>query len=290
MSYDLSIIIVSWNVRDLLRECLQSVYATAQDCSFEVIVVDNASSDGSVDMVVGEFSEVTIIQNKFNKGFGAANNQGVQKATGEYVLFLNDDTKVYDHTFDRCLSYMRGHTDSGALGCHIINSDGSTQPSVRAEPTLYSQVIVLSKVYNIFPQLLKTYRQRNFDYSKTQSVHEVMGAFFMMPKELFVQLGGFDEHFFVWFEETDLAKRIRNAQKKVVYFADAQILHHRGASFLQHPTITKQRMFNASMLHYFKKHHSAASYISVLFFSWISLAITGVVALLRKIFLVPTSK
>ncbi len=287
---ELSVIIVSWNVRELLARCLTSLAETKQDIQFEIIVVDNASADQSAAMVRERFSHVTVIENQDNLGFGKANNIGVQQASGKFVLFLNDDTEVFDHTLDACVAYMQTHETVGVLGCSIKNPDGSQQPSVRSAPTLYSQLVVLSKVYNFFPQLLRQYRMLGFDYTTTQPVDEVMGAFFMMPRQLFDELGGFDEHFFVWFEETDLATRVRAAGKSVVYFADAHIIHARGASFAQHKTVAKQRMFNTSMVYYFKKHASYGAFVIIWLLSWIGLLLAAVLALVRRIIHVPASR
>jgi GT2 family glycosyltransferase len=253
----MSVIIVSWNVKDLLRQTLNSLFNTTQELAIEVIVVDNASKDGSADMVQTDFSQVTLIRNKENKGFAAACHQGARVAKGEYFLFLNDDTHVFDHTLTNTHAYIKTHPEVGVLGCKILNIDQSVQPSVRSFPNLYSQTIILLKLHHFFPILLKKYLQHSFDYSLTQKVEQVMGAFFLVPRTHWDILKGFDEQYHIWFEEVDFCKRTLAHGKEVIYFSDACIIHIGGASFHQLKALAEQRIFNRSLWHYARTHWNA---------------------------------
>lgn len=263
---DLSIIIASWNVKQYLEQCLQSIFTYTKGITFEVIVVDNASQDGSAEMVASQFPQVQLIRNTTNRGFGAANNQGLAQAQGQYILFLNDDTKIKDNIFKILVDKYNATTESiGMIGCRLVNADGSQQYSVRAFPTVFDQTVVLLKLHHLFPKLLDHYWQKNFDYSQEQTVDQVMGAFMLIPKQLLDQVGAFDEAFFNWFEEVDLQQRLKAVGYQVLYTPIVSCTHVKGPSFVQLTKPAAQRMFNRSMRTYFRKHHSVVAY------AWISL-------------------
>ncbi len=274
-----SVIIVAWNVKDLLRQCLSSLlWQTQQDIDFEVIVIDNASSDGTVEMIEKDFSQVKLIANQQNKGFAAACRQGAEIARGDFLLFLNDDTQVFDHTLDKTVNYLKQHPQTAVLGCRILNSDGSLQPSVRKLPTLFDQLVVLSKLHNFFPRLLAGYLQLDFNYQKTQAVEQVMGAYFLTPRIVWQRLEGFDPNFYLWFEEVDYCARARQAGFKVVYLAEAEIIHQGGASFGQLKALPEQIIFNRSLLYYAKKHWPRWHYFLLWLFIPFNLFLTAMVA------------
>lgn len=262
---DLSIIIVSWNVKDLLRTCLQSIYTHTQDIRFEVFVVDNASHDGSAQMVTTEFPQVHLLANTTNQGFGKANNQGLLQATGKYILFLNDDTEISSNIFKQLITHYNelalAGRNIGMMGCRLNNPDHTLQPSVRAYPTVMDQTAILLKLHHVFPNVVSHYIQTDFDYTKEQVVDQVMGAFMLTTRDILNQTGAFDENFFVWFEEVDLQKRIRNAGYDILYTPIAACVHVKGASFTQLRKPKAQIMFNRSMRYYFKKHHSWLAYV-----------------------------
>ncbi len=255
---DASIISVSWNVKDHLRSWLQSIEKHTTGLEYEVIVVDNDSKDGSSEMVDAEFPYVSLIASTVNLGFGKANNRGVEMATGEVVLIMNDDMVLHDNAVKALVDRVQSDRSIGVLGCHLINSDGSHQDSVRRFPQLLDQLIILLKLHHVFPRAnpMKRYLARDFDYSKEQDVDQVMGAVMVMRQEVYQQVGGFDEDFFVWFEEVDLCRRVQEQLGlRVVYTPDVEIEHAKGASFSQVMSATNQRRFNKSMRTYFRKHH-----------------------------------
>ncbi|MFA5995436.1 MAG: glycosyltransferase family 2 protein [Patescibacteria group bacterium] len=258
----LSILIVSWNVREHLKRCLQAIYQHTSGIDFEVIVVDNASNDGSADMVAKEFSQVQLVRNLKNRGFAAANNQVIKLAKGEYILFLNDDTEITSNIFKTLLDkYQALDSAIGMLGCRLLNPDGAQQASVRKLPTIFDQTVILLKLQHLFPKLLTKYWQSNFNYQQEQIVEQVMGAFMFMPKVVLDKIGYFDERFFNWFEEVDLQKRLQEQHYKILYTPIVSCIHVKGPSFKQLSKPAAQKMFNASMLSYFKKHHSVLAVI-----------------------------
>lgn len=177
---------------------------------------------------------------------------------------------------------MRSHAEVGIAGCRILNSDHSAQPSVRKFPDLWSQIIILLKLHRLFPKLISHYLISDFDYSKTQEVEQVMGAFFMIRKEIFKKIGLLDENFYIWFEEVDFCKRVKDHGEKNYYLSDAEIIHHQGQSFKQILSLQKQKAFNRSLKLYFKKHRPTAEYSIISIFSIFSLPLAYLVQILKK--------
>lgn len=252
-SNKLSIIIVSWNVADYLDQCLASIYKYCY-FDFEVIVIDNNSADNSVELLQTKYPNVNLIRNEINQGFAKANNQGVDISTGDVLLFLNPDTELIDNSLEQSLDYLRNKIKTGLLGINVLNSDSTNQISVRKLPSLYSQVITLLKLNNIFPSLNKKYLLPDFDYTKTQDVESIIGAFMLIRKDIYEKVGRLDEKYFIWFEEVDLCYRVLQQNLAITYFAKTKIIHHGKQSFKQILTMSRQALFNRSMLIFFKKN------------------------------------
>ena len=278
----LSIIIVSWNVKDKLKTCLTSLYKNISGFDFEVIVIDNASDDGTCEMIREEFLDTKLIENKTNLGFGKANNIGYMKTTGEFILFLNDDTEIKSNFFPDLLNKFEQNKKLGMIGCEIKNPDGTNQPSVRKFPRLKDQAITLTKLHNIFPNSIKKYKQSDFNYSKQQSVDQVMGAFMLTKKSILEEVGVFDEQFFLWFEEVDLQKRIKDAGYEILYTPDESIIHDKGASFYQMKALKAQWNFNKSMLKYFQKHGTGLDVLILALLQPLSMFLTLVVQITKS--------
>ena len=281
---DVSIIIVSWNVKEHLRTCLQSIYKYTQGISFEVVVVDNDSTDGSADMVASNFPQAKLLRNSKNRGFGAANNQGLEHTSGRWVLFLNDDTAIESDILTTLVRTYDADPDLaslGMIGCRLSNPDGSLQPSVRAFPTLTDQLIILLKLHIVFPSLVAKYMKVDFDYAVEQEVDQLMGAFMLVPSAVLEKVGNFDEQFFTWFEEVDLQKRMQQYGYTMRYTPVAECTHVKGASFSQWRRPKAQWLFNRSMRTYFKKHHSAIAYGVLLTAQPISIILAYAVQVVR---------
>jgi len=262
----LSIVILNWKVRELLRKCLVSIYEHTAGVDFEVFVVDNDSRDGSVEMVLTEFPQVTLIANNVNGGFAKGNNQGLEQAQGDFVLLLNPDTELQDNALPEMINVLQEHPEAGICGPQLLNTDGSPQNSVRRFPDFCSQALVMLKLHNFLPQLspVRRYFAADFDYSREQPVDQVMGAAFMIRRDVLEDIGKLDEDYFIWFEEVDYCRRAKDAGYEVLYTPRAQIIHHGGESFAQAFGPRKQGYLNDSLLKYFKKHHG--------FWSWLGLA------------------
>lgn len=264
----LSVIIVSWKVRDELRRCLASFCASTV-APREIIVIDNDSRDGTCEMVQREFPNVALLSNTKNEGFSRAVNQGAHKANGDILYILNPDTRVLPDTLERLERYFMERSRAGVVGTLITYPDGSIQHSVRSFPTLLSHILVLLKIHNFFPHLspLQSYYQWNFDYSREQVVDQVMGASFAVRQEVFAKLNGFDEAFWIWFEEVDFCKRARASGWDVLYAPNARIIHEKGKSFARVHPVRREWWLIRSMNHYSWKHASpAASIVLALFY------------------------
>lgn len=276
---DLSIIIVSWQTRKYLRKCLESIFSNKGSVNIEVIVIDNASTDGTANIIKNEFPQVKLVSNEQNLGFAKANNQGLKIALASYILFLNPDTEIRPQTLTKSLEFFKTHKDAGAVGCQILNTDNSLQLSVRRFPTLWSQFLILYKIHHLFPNLktFKNYLAKDFDYSRALEVEQIMGSFILTKKEIMEKIGGFDEKFYLWFEEVDLCKRLKNAGYKIYYTPQAQITHFGAQSFNQILNVPKQEIFNKSLRYYFKKHYGfwpwlvlASAHFDSLFLAWLA--------------------
>ncbi len=257
---DLSIIIVSWNVRDLLRENLKVIYKNTQNINFEVWVVDNNSADRTTEMVLKEFPQVNLIANNYNAGFARANNQAIKKAQGKYILLLNPDMRVKRGTLEKMIVWMDKHSEVGVAGCHLVKENGETVHHVRRFPTVWDQLAIVLKIPHLFPWVLNKYLAHDFDYTKEAEVDSIRGSFFMIRQEVVKELGGLDERYFIWFEEVDYCRQIKKTNWKVMYTPAAECIDYVGKSFSQVKKGKTQRYFRDSMLKYFRKWHPAWQY------------------------------
>ena len=281
---DISIIIVNWKVRLLLKKCLDSILKYKDDLDIEIFVIDNDSKDGSPKMITTNYPEVNMIALKSNYGFAKANNLGLKRAKGKYLLLLNPDTEITKDFFKKVIKYLDKHTDIGILGPQILNPDKSKQDSVRRFPTFFSQILVLLKLKNILSnnKFLTHYLHKSFDYNKIQKVDQVMGAAFFIRRSVLEKIGLLDENFFIWFEEVDYCKRANKFGFVVKYFSEANIIHKGGASFNKQSVIKNQMIFNKSLLRYFKKHKSFIEYLFLLFLIPLNLFLTYSYAIFYK--------
>ena len=224
---DISISIVSWNTKGVLKNCLASIYSTARDISFEIIVVDNNSSDGSVEMVREEFPGIILISNTENLGFAKANNQAYEKASGRYFLILNSDTIVKPEALETMVRFMDSHPEAAALGPRLIYEDGSLQPSCRAFPDLLTAFFQMSYLEKIFPKnkFIGKYLMGYWNHDDLREVDQPMGACLMFRKKALEEVGILDEQFFMYFEEVDLCFRIKKSGWKIYFIPDAQVIH-----------------------------------------------------------------
>ena len=233
-----------------------------KNLELEIIVVDNGSVDGTVQEISDRFPEVLLIDAEENLGFGKANNIAIEKATGDLLFFLNSDTLLHENTIQSIFKEFKDHKDIGVLGCKLVEVDGSIQKSVRGNPT-FAAFLYSDTVFRLLPMLKKNYeayRQKQFDFSKWSQVDTVMGAAMVIPRPVINKVGAFDPQYFMYFEEADLCRRIKEAGYSIVYSPNPTVNHIGGASSSQ----ARTRMFLAyrqSMLKYFRKHENLSNYI-----------------------------
>lgn len=264
----LSIIIVNYKTKNLLDNCLASIFENSQNIELEIIVIDNNSQDGSVEMIEKKYPQVNLIKSEINLGFGKANNLGVKKAQFENILFLNPDMKILSKTLENSLDWQRKNPQAKIISCHLINEKNETIFHVRKFPNFWNQLAIVLKLPHIFPQILNNYLRKKFDYSKPACVDSIRGAFLLTTKNLFQKLGGFDENYFLWFEEVDFCKKAQQNNEEVWYTPEAECIDYIGKSFAQVSRNKTQKYFQNSMLTYFKKWHSKTEYV-LLKIAWI---------------------
>jgi GT2 family glycosyltransferase len=264
----LSIVIVSWNVADKLRNNLTALFASKADFAYEVFVVDNNSSDHTADIVTKDFPQVKLIANKENFGFAKASNQGLKQATGDYLLLLNPDMKVFPTTLSDLVAWLDANPQADVAGGKLVDETGKIIFHVRNFPKLSDQLAVVLKLPHLFPAILNKYLRKDFDYEKAAKVDSIRGSFFAIRRSALDQIGLLDERFFVWFEEVDYCRRVAEAGGEVWYTPSAVCLDYVGQSFSQIPKLKTQKIFKDSQLKYFAKWHSGFS-VALLGASWI---------------------
>jgi len=288
----LSVIIVNYNVQYFLENCLNSVYNSSKDLDFEVLVVDNNSVDGSLQMLKEKFPQTTIIANKDNKGFSKANNQGIKIAKGEYVILLNPDTVVEENTFRLCSNFMDATPNSGGLGVKMLDGKGNFLPeSKRGLPTPAVAFYKIFGLASLFPKSEK-FGQYHLGHLSKEENHEIeilSGAFMMMRKSVLDEIGLLDESFFMYGEDIDLSYRITQAGYTNHYFSKTQIIHYKGES-TKKSSINYVFVFYRAMAIFAKKHFSNKN--AQLFSTLINFAIyirAGLAVLTRTVkhFLLP---
>jgi len=256
---DLSIIIVNYNVKEFLQNLLHSIEKASSKILKEIIIIDNASDDGSVEVIKDKFPTIKLIVNKTNVGFGSANNQGLTIAKGKYILFINPDCIVSEDTFDNMISFFESHPECGLAGCKILNSDGTLQLACRRSfPGPWTSFTKVTGLSNLFPasRIFARYNLTYLDENKTYEVDAVSGSFMMIRKEVYDKVGGFDEQFFMYGEDLDLCYRIQKAGFKVFYVHTTQVIHYKGES-TKRSNLDETKLFYHAMHLFVKKHLSS---------------------------------
>lgn len=260
MPVDVSIIIVSYNTCAILLDCLASIYQWLPSRTSEIIVIDNASTDGSAEAVAQGFPGVLLLRNAENLGFAKANNQGMQRATGKYLLLLNPDTLFVEDTITPLLAFMEQHAEAGMAGCKILNRDGSLQPSYFPLPNLATVLWTALFLDRLVP-LNHVNGKWVLQHQPTASpfrVQRLLGAFLFVRREVFKKIGGFDEGFFLYSEEEDLCYRVLQQGWAIYYFPQTPIIHLGGQSA---PKADPRAVVyaNESKVRFFRKHYGTAT-------------------------------
>ena len=288
MQMNLSVIIVNYNVKLFLEQCLCSVQKAILGMEAEIIVVDNNSVDNSIEYLTHEFQAVNFIANKENTGFAKACNQGLEQAKGSYILFLNPDTIVPEDCFTKCISFFEANKEVGAIGIKMLDGSGNfLKESKRSFPSPSTSLYKLFGLAKLFPRS-KIFSKYHLGYLKEDENNEVdvlAGAFMMIKKEVLDIVGGFDETFFMYGEDVDLSYRIQKAGYKNYYFADSSIIHFKGES-TRKGSMNYVRMFYNAMSIFVRKHYggSKAGLFSFLIHIaiWFRAALTTIGSFIRK--------
>lgn len=266
----LSIIIVSWNVKELLRACLDSIQAGQGELALEVLVVDSGSGDGTAEMVSAEYPSVRLIACPDNVGFARGNNLGLAAAQGDYLLLLNPDTRLCDDALRVMLDALHSRPDVGLIGPQLLNPDGSHQSSRRRFPTLATFLWESTWLQAYAPRrVMRHYYAQDLPDDAISAVDWVSGAAMLTRRAVVAQVGGLDEAYFMYSEELDWCRRIRQAGWRILYLPTARIVHHVGKSSEQAVT-TRHIQFNRAKLRYVRKYHGRAAYFLTRAVIWLN--------------------
>jgi GT2 family glycosyltransferase len=253
---DLSVVIVSFNARDYLQRCLGSLFEHTAGITYEAIVVDNASWDGSAQMVESDFPQVALVRCPANQGFAAACNRGVGQASGEFILLLNPDTEIADNAFAPMVAHCRQQPQIGILGPRLLNSDGSLQLSCRRFPShltgLFNRQSILTR---LFPdnRFSTRYLMSDWNHDSIAEVDWLSGACMLLRRQMLDEIGPLDEGFFMYIEDVDICYRAHQGGYRVVYFPQAVVTHHIGRSSDTLPNRSILQ-WHRSMWRYYRKH------------------------------------
>jgi GT2 family glycosyltransferase len=256
----LSVIIVNYNVKHFLEQCLYSVREAITGLTAEVIVIDNNSTDNSMEYLPPRFPTVRFVANKENTGFAKACNQGLSMASGKYILFLNPDTIVPEDCFTKCIAFMESRPEAGGLGIRMIDGSGKfLKESKRAFPSPLTSLYKLFGLAKLFPRskVFSHYHLGHLDERQNNEVDVLAGAFMLIRKEVLDKIGSFDENFFMYGEDVDLSYRIQKAGYKNYYFADSSIIHFKGES-TRKGSMNYVRMFYTAMSKFVRKHYGGS--------------------------------
>jgi len=258
----LSVIILNYNVRYFLELCVLSVQKALENIDAEIIVIDNNSQDDSCAMMRQRFPNVKLIENAANFGFPKGNNIGVNHATGEYICILNPDTVVAEDTFSKVLAFAKNQNDLGIIGCKLIDGTGNFLPeSKRGVPTPFVAFTKIVGLYKIIPKTFGKYYAQHLSENETGKVDILVGAFMLMKRELYNEIGGFDENCFMYSDDIDLSYMALKKGKLNFYFHETSVVHYKGESTIKDGTY--MRRFQEAMNFFYKKHFQVSFFFSV---------------------------
>ena len=270
---DVSIIIVNWNTKHLLCNCVSSIYENNDDLKSEIIVVDNASSDGSAEVIRLKFKEIKLIANMENRGFAAANNQGIAASKGRYILLLNSDTLIFDDSIRRLIAFADLHREAGVVGCKILNHDKTSQSTCFMFPSIVNMFFSACYLNKLFRKnhLFGRERMTWWDRDDQRQVDVVSGCFMLVRRQAIEQVGMMDERFFMYAEETDWCYRFKRSGWAVIFTPIGQIIHLGGQS-TQKVKSNMLIQLRLSILKFMDKHHGwfkhkIACCLTILFFA-----------------------
>ncbi|HYE59688.1 MAG TPA: glycosyltransferase family 2 protein [Candidatus Kapabacteria bacterium] len=252
---DLSVITVTYNSKQYITKQIRSVISGCKHITFEHIIIDNASIDGT-EKEVEKWPSVQFVKQTENVGFAAANNKAAEIAKGSFLLFLNPDMIVQPESLDTLVQWMKDHPETGIASCRLVDSDGQLNEDARPRrfPTVWNQLAVLFKLPHVLPATVNTYLYTDRDFSQEQEVDTVRGSFFLMRRDIVSALGwAFDPRYIMWFEDVDTCREVWKRGWKVIFTPIITCVDHVGGSFRQRSPYVNQKQFTKSMLTYFQK-------------------------------------
>lgn len=281
----LSIVIVNYNVKEFLTQCLDSIFKSQTQYDYEVIIVDNSSKDSGRDEICATFKHITWVDNLENVGFGRANNQGFSLAKGTYTLILNPDTVLQEDTIEKCVSYLIAHPEVGGLGIKGIDGSGQFLPeSKRALPTPLVALWKITGLSSIFPKS-SVFARYHLGHLSPQENHEVdilVGCFMMVPTELLLSIGGFDPQYFMYGEDIDLSYELQKTGHKNIYFSESQIIHYKGES-TKRGSLNYVRMFYKAMVLFAKKQFTGSSALAYSLLIYLGIYLRAALAIAARL-------
>ena len=282
---DVSIIIVNFNAFKILRNCIDSIINhTNNEIEFEIIVVDNNSTEGNIEIELNGYTCVQLIRNQYNKGFAAANNQGIRIAKGRYILFLNNDTVFIEDSLSKILDFSIA-SNQNLVGCKLLNSDMTIQPSINDKDTLSNSFGENFFIYKIFPQirsLNRWYLSQHIPQNLTQ-VDLIKGAFMFCEKNIIEELKGFDERFFFYAEETDLCLRAISKGYQIIYYPDTAIIHLGGYTTEKNLWF-KYKNQSSARIQLFQKHYSGKQFYILTAFHYVGIFLRVLIYFIAGLF------
>ncbi len=280
MKKELSVVIVNWNTRNLLKDCLESLYTTVKNLSLDVYVVDNGSTDGSVEMVEERFPEVRLIRNKENRGFATANNQALHGIHTPYVFLLNTDTVLLEGTVEGMVSFMNEHHDVAIVAPQFLNRDGSKQNTFDNFPSLSTELLNKSLLRMCLPT---SYPSKRADYKEPLEVESVLCAGVVLRQDVFRQVGFFDEDYFAYLDDSDICFRLKEAGWRCFYLPHLKMYHFGGGGTKGKSRADSVIEYYRSLYIFFRKNRSATEYLILKILKPVRLIISLVLSLLGLI-------
>jgi len=266
----LSVIIVTWNGKRYALECLASLHQGESALPFEIIVVDNASTDGTPEAIREQYPDVQLVRNEANLGFAKANNIGMAKSRGKFVALVNSDVVLPPGCLEKMVQYLEENPGIGVLGPKMLSPNGSIGQSVMRLPTVWNTICSSLGLHRVLPdsKLFGGFLMDGYPYNKVDDVEVLTGWFWMVPRVALQQVGGLDEQFFMYGEDIDWCQRFLKAGWRVVFYSDAEALHYGAASSSEAPTRFYVEMRRAN-LQYFRKHHGWTGSLGYLLATWV---------------------
>lgn len=280
---DISIIIVNYNSFNLLENCLSSITLYSKNFSYEIIIIDNAS-DGNIESVTNKFSNINLIKNSDNKGFGPANNQGIEKAKGKYILFLNNDTLFKNNIIKELLEIIKSIKDEVIIGCKLLNPDGSIQNSISQFPNMWNTFTENFYLSKLFPKikLFNKWYKNYINLISPVEVDTIKGAFMLTKSTTMQKLSGFDERFYFYSEEIDLCKRLKVIGGKIYYCNNVSIVHLENYNTKRNNWFYHKNL-SVGKIQFYQKYFKSFKYTSILIIHYLGIVLRAILFLMFSI-------